>query len=96
MNNHWPHALRPSSLIAYGTGLLLIKLAVTALFFITFPTPGYFSKEQVEKIFNLTNEARKAASLHELSFDPYLSNVAATRGTYTVEKDYGSPNTPER
>jgi len=95
MNNHWPHALRPSSLIAYGTGLLLIKLAVTALFFITFPTPGYFSKEQVEKIFNLTNEARKAASLHELSFDPYLSKVAETRASDMAEKKYFSHYTPE-
>lgn len=94
-NNHWPHALRPKKLFAYGTGLLLLKLAVTLMLFITYPNPGFFSKEQIEKIFELTNAARHAQSLPPLKVDPYLTKVAEARARDMAEKQYFSHYTPE-
>lgn len=94
-NNHYPHIVRPKALVTYSAALILLKLFVTGVLFITFPNPAKLSQEIINTILHLTNESRTDAGVSPLSINPALAAAAELKANDMVAKDYFSHYTPE-
>lgn len=85
-NNFQPHALRPHALAWYATIVIVAKLAVTALLFTAYPTPGYFSSATAGRFLELTNSARDSSDIVDLKMNPKLEKAAAKKAQAILGK----------
>lgn len=94
-NDFRPHALRPRALVGYAVGVVLIKVLVTALLFIVYPNPGFFSTATTERFIELTNSARTDAGIKKLTVNPKLTTAAVAKADDLLGRQYFAHTNPQ-
>ncbi len=94
-NDFRPHALRPRALVGYAVGIVLVKVLVTALLFIVYPNPGFFSSATVDRFVELTNTARTDTGLKKLTVNPKLTAAADAKANDLLDRQYFAHTNPQ-
>ena len=94
-NNNYPHIVRPRALITYSAALIILKLFVTGILFVTIPTQGFLSQEIINRVYALTNQSRLENGVETLALNPSLVEAAEFKAQDMVAKGYFSHYTPE-
>lgn len=79
----------------YGVGVIVVKILVTALLFIVYPSPGFFSTATIERFTELTNTARTEAGLKELVVNPKLTAAAEAKADDMLGQQYFAHMSPQ-
>lgn len=94
-NNYLPYALRHGALLVYSALLVGIKAALIAIAII-FPSASLYSFEISEtSVLKLTNQARTAAGLSDVSINPLLRSAAQAKADDMLIRQYFSHEGPE-
>jgi len=93
-NNHKPHFVRHKALHIYSIILIVIKIAVSSLLFITFPSSAEFSTVTTNRIIELTNQARVEQGLPLLIHNPILDQSASYKADDMIVNNYFNHDSP--
>ena len=93
-NDHIPHSVRPSSLLAYSGALVTVKAVLIALLFITFPSLAEFSTITQSRIAELVNQARAKQGLDLVSISPTLQKAAELKLADMINGRYFAHSSP--
>lgn len=93
-NNYKPHSLRHKNLAIYSGILILVKLLVVFLLFVSYPSPAEFSTITVNRIVELTNNERLAAGLGLLNHSAILDLAAEKKAKDMIQNSYFAHTSP--
>src|SRR4030042_5528316 len=94
-NDFKPYAVRHRSLAAYSALLIGVKIFVLFFLFLTYPNPAEFSTITVNRIIELTNEARQDEGLSLLKHNTTLDLAAQKKAEHMLENHYFAHTAPD-
>jgi len=93
-NDHHPHILRHERLLGIGFFVVFLKVAVLVMPALL-PAGGIYSSAITSyNVISLTNAARVAAGLHELTVDSRLASAASMKAEDMLQKQYFAHTSP--
>lgn len=94
-NEHQPHFLRESVVVAMLVLVLLLEAAVIIPSFFVLPRNGFLAAVLPEALVSLTNEARSRAQVPVLRSNPMLAQAAQLKAEDMAARSYFSHQSPE-
>lgn len=94
-NDHRPLALRPNALKLYSVLLIVVKLTVTGFLYGLYPSEGSFAELTASKIFELTNQSRRASGFTPLKISTQLNKAAQAKGQDMLRAGYFDHTAPD-
>ncbi len=95
-NGHKPHSLRHKTLVAYSILMLLIKVSLGFLLFLTYPSPAEFSTITTNRIVELTNQKRQELNLPDLKHSTALDQSAKLKAQDMLKNNYFAHTSPQK
>lgn len=94
-NDYKPHALRHKTLAFYSGVMIFVKIFVAIILFISYPNPAEFSTITVNRIIELTNQAREEQSLSTLRHSSILDLAASKKAADMFTHNYFAHTSPD-
>ena len=94
-NDHRPGALRPKALVLYLVAAMVMKVVVSGVLFLYYPSAASLAQIVASEIVSLANRDRMAAGMLPLRSDPSLTASALAKGKDMIARDYFAHDSPE-